>query len=242
VRRRWLDGDRPNPARPLGNTETEWKESVMTSDKDWLDYLGERAGEAAADYETAAAESAAAEMATPVFDAIVAAVSTPESTDPEPGEADKVDEEQAWVDQWYGDDPPDPDIDPETREGAAIMRLFRMIKDVEVDDGMNSWPGGDVVEQLLCLWFSSLGIDPDGHAMDTAQRLTLAARARPGQSLRAADYAVRIGTENRDAEQILTAALDALADRLGPGTGVHLHSTDGEIAHFERPATPLNSN
>jgi hypothetical protein len=213
----------------------------MPSEKDWLDYLAEQTGEAAANYEHAVAESSVAEMATPMFDATVAAVSMPEPTDPAPGETDEVDEEQAWIDQWYGDDPPEPepDIDPETREGDAIMRLFRMIKNVEEGDG--GWPGGDVVEQLLA-WFPSVGIDPDEHPMDTAQRLTLAARARSGQSLRAADYTVRIGTENHDAEQILTSTLTTLADQLGPGTGVHLHSTDGELAHFERPATPLNSN
>ncbi|WP_034271082.1 hypothetical protein [Haloechinothrix halophila] len=212
----------------------------MTSENDWLDYLGEQAGQATADYDRAVAESAAAEMATPVFDATVDAVSRASTSTEAEAEADG-DAEQAWVDQWYGDDPPEPGIDPETREGAAIMRLFRRIKDVEVDDGMNSWPGGDVVEQL-CEWFLSLGIDPDEHSMDAGQRLTLAARARPGQSLRAADYTVQIGTENRDAEQILTTALEALADQLGPGTSVHLHSRDGELAHFERPATPLTSS
>lgn len=220
----------------------------MTSEKDWLDYLGEEAGQAAADYQSAVAESAAAEMATPVFDATVDAVSracASASASPESeaeAESEVVgDAEQTWVDQWCGDDPPEPDIDPETREGAAIMRLFRMIKNVEVDDGMNSWPGADVVDQLLA-WFPSVGIDPNEHPMDAGRRLTLAAHARPGQSLRAADYTAQIGTENRDAEQILTTALNALADQLGPGTGVHLHSLDGEHAHFERPATPRTSN
>ncbi|ASR39987.1 hypothetical protein BAY61_32420 (plasmid) [Prauserella marina] len=218
----------------------------MTSENDWLDYLGDGlAGQAVADYDRAvagssAADAATAEMATPVFDATVAAV----LTDTEAASVDDavaVDEEPAWGDQCYGDAPPERGIDPESREGAEIMRLFRWIKDVEVDDGMNSWPGGDVVERL-CAWFLSLGIDPDEHPMDAGQRLALAARAHLSQSLRAADYTVAIGTENRDAEQILTTTLETLADQLGPGSGVHLHSRDGELAHFERPATPLTSN
>lgn len=88
-----------------------------------------------------------------------------------------------------------------------------------------------------------MGIDPDDHPMDVSQRLPLAACVRPGQARGATDCTVHIGTENRDAEQILTTTLSALADQLGPGTGVHLHAADGDpIAHFERPATALNTH
>jgi hypothetical protein len=82
----------------------------MTSEKDWLDYLGECAGEACADYDRALADSAEAEVTTPVFDATVASLATPEPADSAVAvtAADEVEDEQAWVDVRYGAGPPSP--------------------------------------------------------------------------------------------------------------------------------------
>jgi hypothetical protein len=46
--------------------------------------------------------------------------------------------------------------------GAAIVELFRALKDMGESDG--SWPGADVVGYLSGTWLPGLGINPDGPA------------------------------------------------------------------------------
>jgi hypothetical protein len=46
--------------------------------------------------------------------------------------------------------------------GAAIVELFRALKNMEQSDG--SWPGADVVGYLTGTWLPGLGINPDGPA------------------------------------------------------------------------------
>lgn len=156
--------------------------------------------------------------------------------DSSPGDACTVEDvEQAWVESWYGDPPAGRTvIDPDTPEGAAIIRLFRWIKEVEEPDG--SWPGGDVVQQLTD-WFTSLGIDPDEPSMDAGQRLRLQMRNRPGGSMTTSVFGLRVGTEHDNPQRIIEAALTSLARQLGPGTGVDLVSFDRELlTRIEQPA------
>jgi len=58
---------------------------------------------------------------------------------------------------------PKPWIDPDCHEGALIMLLFDRIKsEVEEDDDLGSWPGGDTVEVLLDWFTTAVGIDVNG--------------------------------------------------------------------------------
>lgn len=59
-------------------------------------------------------------------------------------------------------------IDPDSRDGAAIIELFIRIKAVEHSDG--SWSGAEVVDQL-CQWLTTVGIDPDDTPDAAVQRL-----------------------------------------------------------------------
>ncbi len=184
---------------------------------------------------------------TPLFDATLQTLPAPpgdvvaeHTTDPDDPAAAQWPESEPSdeIDEWYGADEAEPAIDPQTREGRAIMRLFRMLKEGENEDCYppSRWNAGDTT-QTVCEWLSSLGIDPDESAIDAGQRLTLATRARPGQSLRAADYTVRIDTENADAADVLIPAMSALAKQLGPGTGLLvLDADDRIIARHEHPA------
>lgn len=168
---------------------------------------------------------------TPLFDVTLQTLPPAPSTatdrvDEPPWPTDDPDE----VDQWYGGDPPEPAIDPETREGRAILRLFRMLKECEVAD---SYPPGRwdpcATVETVCEWLRSLGIDPDESPVDAVPRLTLAARARPGQSLRASDYTMRISTEHRHARAVLASVAHVLAEQLGPGTAVTVLDADERV-------------
>ncbi|MGM1060616.1 hypothetical protein [Saccharothrix sp. Mg75] len=130
-------------------------------------------------------------------------------------------------------------FDPDTVEGAAVMRLLRRYKDLEHDDPERSVSGGDAVE-LLDEWFHSLGVDLDNDPLTTAQKLRLAVRRRPGGSLTARGaYSVRIGTEHPEPDHLVHAALHALAERLGPDTGIDLSNCDGGLlARYEHAAAP----
>jgi len=66
---------------------------------------------------------------------------------------------------------PKPWIDPHCHEGALIMHLFDRIKsEVEEDDRLGSWPGGDTVEVLLDWFTTAVGIDVNGtHERATAE-------------------------------------------------------------------------
>ncbi|MGM1058425.1 hypothetical protein [Saccharothrix sp. Mg75] len=133
-------------------------------------------------------------------------------------------------------------FDPDSVEGAAVMRLLRHYKDLEHDDPERSVSGGDAVE-LLGQWFHSLGVDLDDDAMTAAQKLRLAVRRRPGGSLTARGaYSVRIGTDHPEPEHLVYPALRALAGVLGPGTGIDLSNCDGGLlARFEHPAPPQST-
>ena len=144
--------------------------------------------------------------------------------------------EKDWVDQRYGDpSKPPPVIDPDTPEGAAILQLFRQIKDIEKSDGR--WPAVDVVAQLTT-WFTALGIDPDEHPRNAEQRLRLAQPDAFGGRT-ASVYGARIGTHHDDPELIVRTALHVLARQLGPGTSIDLVSQDRNVlARLEHPPAP----
>lgn len=165
-------------------------------------------------------------IGTPVFDELNAALgdlSRAATTGPTTTDIDEV---AAWVDQWYGDDPPTswPGIDPDTPEGAAIMRLFRRVKEVQQADG--TWPGGDTVEQLLD-WFHAVGIDPALHPLDADCALRLAARRQASHPPTVVHYTARISTQHVAPEPVISDALQALVTGLGPGTTADLTDADG---------------
>ncbi|MDU0292672.1 hypothetical protein NUG22_25970 [Saccharothrix longispora] len=130
-------------------------------------------------------------------------------------------------------------FDPDSVEGAAVMRLLRRYKGLEDDDPERSVSGGDAVE-LLGEWFHSLGVDLDDDPPTAAGKLRLAVRRRPGGSLRAHGvYSVRIGTDHSEPEHLVRWALRDLAERLGPGTGIDLSTCEGGLlARFEHAAPP----
>lgn len=132
-----------------------------------------------------------------------------------------------WVDQWYGDPPaPTPVIDPDAPEGAAILSLFRRLKDLKHRDG-NS-PGADVVNALTG-WFTELGIDPDEQPLRAGRRLRLALRESPGGGIASSVYGVRINTDHDDPEALIRTALHVLARQLGGGTSIELVSHDRDL-------------
>ncbi|WP_447002405.1 hypothetical protein ACRAKI_22045 [Saccharothrix isguenensis] len=130
-------------------------------------------------------------------------------------------------------------FDPDTVEGAAVMGLLRRYKDIEHDAPEGGVSGGDVIGMLKD-WFGSLGVDLADDPLTAAQKLRLAVRRRPGGSLRARGvYSVRIGTEHPEPDHLVRAALHALAERLGPGTGIDLSNCDGGLlARYEYAAAP----
>jgi hypothetical protein len=83
-------------------------------------------------------------------------------------------------------------------------------------------PDGDAVATLKD-WFRSLGVDPVEDPATTAQKLRSAARRHPGTALNAQDaHSVRIGTDHPEPDHLVRTALQAPAERLGPGTGIGL--------------------
>lgn len=145
--------------------------------------------------------------------------------------------QEDWVDQGYGDPAkPTPMMDPDSPEGAAILGLFRQIKDIEESNGR--WPAVDVVAQLTT-WFTALGINPDEQPGQARQRLRLARQdGVAGQSVGTV-YGVRIGTHHDDPELIVRTALHVLARQLGPGTSIELVSHDRAVlARLEHPHGP----
>ncbi|WP_017972423.1 hypothetical protein [Actinopolyspora halophila] len=64
---------------------------------------------------------------------------------------------------------PQPVLNPDTAEGAAIAELYRRLKTV-VEEPDGSWPGGDVVNELN-QWLAGLGLHPDDEAEDALARL-----------------------------------------------------------------------
>jgi hypothetical protein len=145
--------------------------------------------------------------------------------------------EEDWVDQGYGDPAkPTPMMDPDTPEGAAILGLFRQIKDIEESNGR--WPAIDVVAQLTT-WFTVLGINPDEQPGQARQRLRLARQNGVAGQPAATVYGVRISTHRDDPDLIVRTALHVLARQLGPGTSIELVSHDRAVlAHLEHPHDP----
>ncbi len=139
-----------------------------------------------------------------------------------------------WVDQWYGDpSAPTPALDPDSPEGAAILSLFRRVKDIAKGD--SNWPGADVLNALTN-WFTELGIDPDEQPVTAGRRLRLALRERPGSGLASSEYGVRINTDHDDPEPVIRTALHVLARQLGPGSSIELISHDRDLlTRIERP-------
>jgi hypothetical protein len=124
-------------------------------------------------------------------------------------------------------------IDPDTVEGAAILWLFSLIKQVEEADEERSWPGGDVVDQLL-FWFAALGVnvedDPATVATDLRDRFStrLPTEHPPGTELQ-----VRIRTPHPSARNYTRTYVSALVTALGPHSGAAVFDAAGDqIAHF----------
>ncbi|WP_461122940.1 hypothetical protein [Saccharothrix stipae] len=117
------------------------------------------------------------------------------------------------------------------------MRLLHRYKDVEHDDPKRGVSGGDALGMLRD-WFRSLGVDLGDDPLTTAQKLRLAVRRRPGGSLRARGvYSVRIGTDHAEPDHLVRTSLHALAEQLGPGTGIDLSNCEGGLlARFEHAA------
>lgn len=149
--------------------------------------------------------------------------------------------ENDWVEQGYGHPTKStPVMDPDTHEGAAILELFRQIKDIETSNGR--WPAGDVADQLTA-WFTELGIDADERPRDAERRLRLALRDGVGGRPAASVYGVRIGTDHDDPDLIVRTALHVLARQLGPGTSIDLISHDRHVlARLEHQPTPTASS
>lgn len=175
---------------------------------------------------------------TPLYDLTAAALAAAANPTPatEEAPADGVEQLANPANPADPPAPPPPLLDPDTPEGAAIMRLFRQIKNVEEVRG--DWNGGDVVD-VLSGWFTDLGIDPDTDPLDAGRRLRLALRDHPGGRLFSATYGVRIGTDNTNPDPIIRAALRDLAAHLGPGTGIDLVGHDRAVhERFENPPAP----
>lgn len=180
---------------------------------------------------------------TPVYDAMIRALTTTEAAN-EPAGGDTA-TEQDGVRQDPGQDPAAPEpwqpstprvvvrmpVDPDTPEGAAIVRLFRRFHDLA--QGSGDWPGADVV-MALNLWFAEgLGIDPEEPPAVAETRLRRARCGTADGRPMAAVYGIRLGTDHHAPEPIIHAALHDLTHRLGPGTGIRLIDGEGNVlAHF----------
>ena len=166
---------------------------------------------------------------TPVYDGTV--VDVTEAT----SDVDEAPQE-AWVQDWPSAEP-EPAIDPNTPEGAAIMRLFRTLKYIQGADG--SWDGGHVIAEVRS-WFRRLDIDPDANdPTEVGQRPAMAARVRPGDHFRA-NYGIQIGTDHDDPEPIIRRALHTLAGALGPGTRINLVNAGSQIiARLDHDTLPI---
>lgn len=190
---------------------------------------------------------------TPVYDAMIRALTTTQAAN-EPAGGDTATEQDGvhqGPDQDPSQDPADLEpwqsstprvavrtpVDPDTPEGAAIVRLFRRLHDLA--QGSGDWPGADVV-MALNLWFAEdLGIDPEEPPALAETRLRRArcgtADARPT----AAGYGIRVGTDHHAPEPIIHTALHDLAHRLGPGTAISLSDGEGNVlAHFGQHPAP----
>lgn len=162
-------------------------------------------------------------MDTPVFDATVEALTTPQKSPPWDPETDNA---IAWPDTEDIADADGTIIDPDTPEGVAILSLFGRLKDIEQGDGR--WSGGDAVDELTG-WFANLGIYPEDEPTEVGRRLRLAARGRPGGGTTSSVFGIRVYTDHNDSEILIRTALHVLARQLGPGTSIDLATHDRDV-------------
>lgn len=194
--------------------------------------------------DTAIGPDGRAQVGTPVYDAMVQALVMAQSTgdaaadplidgtsdgsnDTPGGPAAAHTPVEDWIDHRYGNlSTLSPAVDPDSPEGAAILSLFRRIKEHEEPNGR--WPSCDVAEEVTG-WFTELGINPDHHPTDARHALRIALRNRPGHGPGSTVYGVRIGTDHRDPEPLIRTALHVLVRQLGPSTSIELISDDRHL-------------